>query len=202
MIHGSGAMLHSSVNPCTDQQDGWKCLFPSVFHLARLCTQQSVKRASLPSDRSCSPPQSPCSREQELEQMLLWIKRSCERKFGQAAPFCRPAPAAAPGCELSVRIAGDELQNHQERWRRQKQERFKTGGNHFTRKISAISGRKLWKMLPFPSQNEGKIKLLPVRRAKVASYPREKFDNGKHLTAGLKLLSCSNSCYSLSEHFW
>lgn len=145
---------------------------------------------------------SPCSREQELEQMLLWIKRSCERKFGQAAPFCRPDPAAAPGCELSVCIAGDELQNHQQRWRRQKQERFKTGGNHFARKISAISGRKLWKMLPFPSQNEGKIKLLPVRRAKVASPSRESFDNGKHLTAGLELLSCSNSCYGLNEYFW
>lgn len=114
MIHGSGAMLHSSVNPCIDQQDGWKCLFPSVFHLESLCTQQSVKSASLPSERSpACPPKSPCSREQELEQMLLWIKRSCERKFGQAAPFCRPDPAAAPGCELSVCIAGDELQNHQ-----------------------------------------------------------------------------------------
>lgn len=43
-------------------------------------------------------------------------------------------------------------------------------------------------MLPFPSQNEGKIKLLPVRRAKDASSSRERFDNGKHLTAGL-------SCY-------
>lgn len=148
------------------------------------------------------PLRSPCSREQELEQMLLWIKRSCERKFGQAAPFCRPDPAAAPGCELSVCIAGDELQNHQQRWRRQKQGRCKTGGNHFTRKISAISGRKLWKMLPFPSQNEGKIKLLPVRRAKVASPSRESFDNGKHLTAGLELLSCSNSCYVLNEYFW
>lgn len=147
------------------------------------------------------PLRSPCSRAQELEQMLLWIKRSCERKFGQAAPFCRPDPAAAPGCELSVCIAGDELQSHQQRWRRQKQERFKTGGNHFTRKISAISGRKLWKMLPFPSQNEGKIKLLPVRRAKVASPSREGFDNGKHLTAGLEL-SCSNSCYGLNEYFW
>lgn len=130
----------------------------------------------------------PRSREQELEQMLLWIKRSRERKFGQAAPFCRPAPAAAPGCELSVCIAGDELQSHQQRWGRQEQEGCKTGGNHFTRKISAISGRKLWKMLPFPSQNEGKIKLLPVRWAKDASSSRERFDNGKHLTAGL-------SCY-------
>jgi hypothetical protein len=43
-------------------------------------------------------------------------------------------------------------------------------------------------MLPFPSQNEGKIKLLPVRWAKDASSSRERFDNGKHLTAGL-------SCY-------
>lgn len=130
-------------------------------------------------------PPEPRSREQELEQMLLWIKRSRERKFGQAAPFCRPAPAAAPGCELSVCIAGDELQSHQQRWGRQEQEGCKTGGNHFTGKISAISGRKLWKMLPFPSQNEGKIKLLPVRRAKDASSSRERFDNGKHLTAGL-----------------
>ena len=61
-------------------------------------------------------------------------------------------------------------------------------------------------MLPFPSQNEGKIKLLPVRRAKVASPSRESFDNGKHLTDGLEL-SCSNSCYHLflirkqKEHF-
>lgn len=43
-------------------------------------------------------------------------------------------------------------------------------------------------MLPFPSQNEGKIKLLPVRRAKDASSSRERSDNGEHLTAGL-------SCY-------
>lgn len=60
MIHGSSAMLHSSVNPCIDQQDGWKCLFPSVFHLESLCTQQSVKSASLPSERSpAHPPQKP-----------------------------------------------------------------------------------------------------------------------------------------------
>lgn len=181
-----------------------------LFFISEVCVLSRVWREPLFSSQHSphGPPQpplslhSPCSREQELEQMLLWIKRSCERKFGQAAPFCRPDPAAAPGCELSVCIAGDELQNHQQRWRRQKQERFKTGGNHFTRKISAISGRKLWKMLPFPSQNEGKIKLLPVRRAKVASPSRESFDNGKHLTAGLELLSCSNSCYGLNEYFW
>lgn len=47
MTRGSGAMLYSSMNSRTDQQDGWKCLSPSVFHLQSLCTQQSVKRASL-----------------------------------------------------------------------------------------------------------------------------------------------------------
>lgn len=55
-------MLYSSMNPCADQQDGWKCLALSVFHLQSLCTQQSVKSASLLlptlSPRSCPSPHS------------------------------------------------------------------------------------------------------------------------------------------------
>lgn len=80
-----------------------------------------------------------------------------------------------------------------------KQEGFKTGGNHFARKISVIRRRKPSKTLPFPSQNEGKIKLLLASRAKVVHYPRDNFDNGNHLTAGLNLLSRSNSCYCPNE---
>lgn len=72
MIHGSGAMLHSSVNPCTDQQDGWKCLFPSVFHLGRLCTQQSVKEPLSPPTAPARPPKAPAAESRN------WSKCFCE----------------------------------------------------------------------------------------------------------------------------
>lgn len=57
-LHRSARWLEMSLSVCFSSQS--------------LCTQQSVKSASLPSERSpARPPKRPCSREQELEQMLL-----------------------------------------------------------------------------------------------------------------------------------
>jgi len=73
MIDGSGAAPHRSAKPCAEQQDGWNRLFPSVFHLASLCTQQSVKSASRPSARApARPPKAPAAESRN------WSKCFCE----------------------------------------------------------------------------------------------------------------------------